>query len=93
MRELASSFRDVSTGDGDLQRRIDVKGRDGIDILGKIFNGFIEKLQNIMSQVMNDSSNLVDVASHLNSISGSFARATLSIPSEKSNPRTSAPPS
>ena len=77
LADLANSFKDVSTGDGDLQRRIDVKGSDGIDILGRIFNSFIEKLQSIMSQVINDSSNLVDVASHLNSISASSNNSAL----------------
>lgn len=77
LADLATSFRDVSTGDGDLQRRIDVKGSDGIDVLGRIFNGFIEKLQSIMSQVISDSSNLVGVASHLNSISASSSDSAL----------------
>jgi methyl-accepting chemotaxis protein len=71
LADLASMFRHVSTGDGDLQRRIDVKGNDGIDVLGRIFNGFIEKLQGIMTDVVNDSSQLVDVASHLKTISAS----------------------
>lgn len=35
-----------------------------IDDFGCIFNGFIEKLQGIISQVVNDSTNLVGVASH-----------------------------
>ncbi|MDH5395554.1 MAG: methyl-accepting chemotaxis protein, partial [Gammaproteobacteria bacterium] len=74
---LAVMFKDVSTGDGDLRRRIDVKGNDGIDVLGRIFNGFIEKLQNIMSQVVNDSANLVGVASHLNHISTSSNQSAL----------------
>ena len=77
LADLATMFRDVSTGDGDLQRRIDVKGSDGIDILGRIFNGFIEKLQNVMSQVISDSANLVGVASHLNSISVSSSDSAL----------------
>ena len=77
LADLANSFRDVSTGDGDLQRRIDVKGSDGIDILGRIFNGFIEKLQSIMAQVVTDSSNLVGVASHLNAISASSNNSAL----------------
>lgn len=74
---LAVSFRDVSTGDGDLRRRIKVKGNDGIDILGNIFNGFIEKLQGIMGQVASNSSNLVGVASHLNTISASSSNSAL----------------
>lgn len=77
LQDLAMKFRDVSTGDGDLQLRIDVKGNDGIDELGRIFNGFIEKLQSIMSQVVNDSSNLVGVASHLNTISASSSNSAL----------------
>ena len=74
---LATSFKDVSTGDGDLRRRIDVKGNDGIDVLGNIFNGFIEKLQGIMGQVVTDSSNLVGVVSHLNTISASSSNSAL----------------
>ena len=77
LADLAVKFRDVSSGDGDLSRRINVTGSDGIDDLGRIFNGFIEKLQSIMSQVMDDSSNLVGVASHLNSISASSSNSAL----------------
>ena len=77
LSDLAEKFRDVSTGDGDLRRRIDVKGSDGIDALGRIFNGFIEKLQNIISQVVADSSNLVGMATHLNTISASSSNSAL----------------
>ena len=77
LASLAEMFNDVSTGDGDLQRRINVKGSDGIDVLGRIFNSFIEKLQNIMTQVINSSSNLVGVASHLNTISASSNNSAL----------------
>ncbi|MCW8900798.1 MAG: methyl-accepting chemotaxis protein [Gammaproteobacteria bacterium] len=77
LADLAVKFKDVSTGDGDLRRRINVKGNDGIDDLGRIFNSFIEKLQDIISQVINDSSNLVGVASHLNTISASSSNSAL----------------
>ena len=75
--DLAVRFEEVSTGDGDLQRRIDVKGSDGIDKLGRLFNGFIEKLQGIMRQIVNDSSDLVGVAAHLNSISAESSNSAL----------------
>ena len=74
---LAGKFRDVSTGDGDLRRRIDVRGNDGIDVLGKIFNAFIEKLQSIIGQVINDSSSLVSIAGHLQHISTSSSNSAL----------------
>ena len=77
LADLADKFNDVATGDGDLQRRINVKGNDGIDVLGRIFNGFIEKLQSIMSQIVSDSSNLVGVASHLNTISASSNQSAM----------------
>lgn len=77
LENLAGMFRDVSTGDGDLRRRVGVKGSDGIDILGGIFNGFLEKLQTIMGQVIEDSSQLVSVASHLNQLSGSSSQSAL----------------
>lgn len=77
LADLAKMFDSVATGDGDLQRRVEVKGNDGIDILGKIFNTFIEKLHKIMGQVIADSSNLVDVASHLNTISASSNESAL----------------
>ncbi len=77
LADIAGRFNDVATGDGNLQHRIDVKGNDGIDKLGRIFNGFIEKLQNIMTQIINDSSNLADVASHLNTISTSSNESSL----------------
>lgn len=77
LADLAVKFRDVSTGEGDLRSRINVKGSDGIDDLGHIFNGFIEKLQSIISQVVDDSSNLVGVAAHLNTISASSSDSAL----------------
>lgn len=77
LADLAVKFRDVSSGDGDLSRRINVKGNDGIDDLGRIFNGFIEKLQSIISEVINDSTNLVGVAAHLNSISASSSNSAM----------------
>ena len=77
LADLAVKFKDVSSGDGDLSRRINVTGNDGIDDLGRIFNGFIEKLQGIIRQVMDDSTNLVGVASHLNSISASSSNSAL----------------
>ena len=77
LADLAVKFRDVSSGDGDLKRRINVKGNDGIDDLGRIFNSFIEKLHGLMTEIVDDSGNLVGVASHLNSISASSNSSAL----------------
>ena len=51
---LAQSFRDVSEGDGDLRKRIEVHGNDGIDRLGGLFNQFIDKLHITIRQVVED---------------------------------------
>ena len=65
---LAGRFRDVSDGEGDLQQRIAVKGNDGLDIIGRLFNKFMEKLQSIISEVIHSMQSLNEVASHVTDI-------------------------
>ncbi|MDH5392997.1 MAG: methyl-accepting chemotaxis protein [Gammaproteobacteria bacterium] len=60
---LATRFRDVSEGDGDLSRRITVHGNDGIDKLGHQFNKLIEKIQSIMLKVVSASNQVSSAAS------------------------------
>jgi methyl-accepting chemotaxis protein len=41
---LSNRFNEIVNGDGDLTKRIDVKGNDEIATLGKAFNQFIDKI-------------------------------------------------
>lgn len=52
LADLAARFRDVTEGDGDLTRRVPLKGNDGIDKLGHYFNNLLQKLHETISQVV-----------------------------------------
>ncbi|MDH5445135.1 MAG: methyl-accepting chemotaxis protein [Gammaproteobacteria bacterium] len=65
---MADRFRDVSEGEGDLQQRIAVKGNDGLDILSRLFNAFIERLQAMISEVVQSTQSLSEVAGHVTGI-------------------------
>jgi len=52
LANLATNFRDVAEGDGDLTRRVKLQGNDGIDKLGHQFNNLIEKIHSTMSTVV-----------------------------------------
>lgn len=67
---LADRFRDVSAGEGDLQQRIAVKGNDGLDIIGRLFNKFMEKLQGMIGEILQSMQSLNDVATHVTDIAG-----------------------
>jgi len=65
---LATRFRDVAAGEGDLKQRIVVKGMDGIDIIGRLFNSFMEKLQAMISEILQGTQSLNDVTRHVTEI-------------------------
>ena len=48
---VLETMRSLAEGDGDLTRRIDVKGRDELGQLARAFNIFMDKLHEIISQV------------------------------------------
>ncbi|WP_019583516.1 methyl-accepting chemotaxis protein [Thioalkalivibrio sp. ALE16] len=49
---LAGRFRAVSEGEGDLRQRIEAPRNDGIDRLARLFNAFIERLQRMVSEMV-----------------------------------------
>lgn len=73
IKELERRFVDVCEGEGDLRRRIDVHGKDGIDRLGGHFNRFLEKVHEIMIQVAQTTEELSTRTAHVNEINGTVA--------------------
>ncbi|WP_026289253.1 methyl-accepting chemotaxis protein [Thioalkalivibrio sp. ALMg11] len=49
---LAKQFRAVSEGEGDLRQRIEAPRADGIDRLARLFNAFIQRLQTMVSEMV-----------------------------------------
>lgn len=52
IREVVSRLEDIASGEGDLTQRLDVKSKDEIGQLAVGFNKFLDKLQSIISDVV-----------------------------------------
>ncbi|MBW3513754.1 methyl-accepting chemotaxis protein [Shewanella sp. NKUCC01_JLK] len=53
IKNMANNLNDIAKGEGDLTKRLIVKGEDEIAQLGQSFNLFVDKLQTIISDVAN----------------------------------------
>ncbi|MGR3970727.1 methyl-accepting chemotaxis protein [Shewanella sp. 1180_01] len=51
IKNMADNLNDIAKGEGDLTKRLSVKGEDEIAQLGRSFNLFVDKLQNIIGDV------------------------------------------
>lgn len=51
IKNMADNLNDIAKGEGDLTKRLTVKGEDEIAQLGQSFNLFVDKLQTIMGDV------------------------------------------
>ncbi len=65
INEVTSSLKEMSSGAGDLTKRINYRGHDEILYLVKYFNAFVEKLHGSFATVSQDVSGLTRVASRL----------------------------
>ncbi|KLN63190.1 methyl-accepting chemotaxis protein [Vibrio sp. VPAP30] len=52
IREVATRLDDIASGEGDLTQRLEVKSQDEIGQLAIGFNSFLDKLQSIISEVV-----------------------------------------
>ncbi|ACA87089.1 methyl-accepting chemotaxis protein [Shewanella woodyi] len=66
---LLSRLNDIAKGDGDLTQRVDESGNDEIAALGKAFNGFVEKIQTMISQISKASEELNDSIGSISELS------------------------
>ena len=55
-------LNDIASGEGDLTQRIDVKHQDEIGKLAQSFNMFLDKLQGIIKQVVDTTSQVVNTS-------------------------------
>ncbi|MBW3526842.1 methyl-accepting chemotaxis protein [Shewanella sp. NKUCC05_KAH] len=53
IKNMANNLNDIAKGEGDLTKRLIVKGEDEIAQLGQSFNLFVDKLQTIIGDVTN----------------------------------------
>lgn len=62
---VVSAMQDIASGEGDLTRRLTVKGKDEIAQLSGAFNQFIEKVHAIITQVAGSTTQLAAAAEEM----------------------------
>jgi methyl-accepting chemotaxis protein len=68
LKETILALDDISTGEGDLTRRLEERGKDEITTLSSAFNRFIEKIQQIIIDVNHISAQLATAAEQLSGV-------------------------
>jgi methyl-accepting chemotaxis protein len=71
--EVTGRMKDVAEGEGDLTKRIEINSTDEISELGRWFNTFMDKLENIVLQVAQNTYRLTDASKAILAISHQLA--------------------
>jgi methyl-accepting chemotaxis protein len=82
-------LRDISQGDGDLTKRLEVKTKDEVGELATVFNTFIDKLQKMIRDITDGMVTLTASSTELSSIAEEMSGSSQQT-SEKSNSVASA---
>ena len=65
INNTVDAMNDIAQGEGDLTRRLRVKGKDEIAMLGKAFNFFISKIHGTVSQVADSTDELSEASDNM----------------------------
>lgn len=68
LNQTVAALQDVAQGEGDLTRRLQVKSNDELGQLAKAFNQFSIKLQELVRQVSNCSTQLISSAEQMSGV-------------------------
>jgi methyl-accepting chemotaxis protein len=71
LKQITGAMKNISTGDGDLTRRLPVEGNNELTDIAREFNGFIERVEQLVREIMEavasvstSGSELFDVSDH-----------------------------
>jgi len=70
LNTAVTAMKDISEGEGDLTRRLEISGTDEIGQLALSFNGFITKMQVLIREVTASTSQLSAAAEEMSMITG-----------------------
>lgn len=73
IRRAADMLKDISDGEGDLTRRLEVVGRNEIGDLATYFNRFVEKLQGIITSIAGNTVTLAGSSTELSATATQLA--------------------
>lgn len=74
IRQTINAIKDISDGNGDLTKRLDVRSKDEIGELSGYFNKFIEKLQKIIISISGNADMVASSAIELTTASTKIAK-------------------
>lgn len=77
IRRVVDMFKDIAEGEGDLTKRLEVKGKDEVAEMATWFNVFMDKLQLLIREISENSKTLEGSSSGLTSIAGQLAKGTV----------------
>lgn len=85
VRKAVDMLRDIAEGEGDLTRRLEVHTKDELGQLAIWFNAFVEKIQNVIQQIVTTASQLGDSATELATTASSLASGAEETTSQSAN--------
>ncbi|MCP3940663.1 MAG: methyl-accepting chemotaxis protein [Desulfobacteraceae bacterium] len=83
-------IEDIAQGEGELTKRLKITSKDEIGDLGKWFNVFIKKLQNIITDIAGNSEKLDDSSRNLLTISKQMSQGADKVSSKSDTVATAA---
>lgn len=75
IRRMAYMLKDISEGEGDLTKRLEVTSKDEIGDMATYFNRFIERLQSIISSIAGNAETVASSATELSAVSAEMAQS------------------
>ena len=76
LTQTVTAMREIADGEGDLTRRLTVKGSNELTALAKAFNDFAEKVRSALEQVLNASGELKGESKEVSSLMRSLEKGT-----------------
>ncbi len=82
VKEVVDSIRDIAQGEGDLTKRLPIRGKNEIGELSDWFNTFVNTIQGIMAQVSASAIRLASSANELQLTSKTMSRSVENLSSQ-----------
>ena len=85
LSSLIESIKDIAEGEGDLTKRIVINAKDELGELSRWVNLFLEKLQDIIKKLANESSQVDQASSRLTVIAKAMAQGSQNTSTQAGN--------
>ena len=76
VKAMATHLLEMAQGGGDLTKRIDIGSHDEVGQMASSFNGFVQKLEEIISEVRTSSDGIASAAGQVASSAASLSQGT-----------------